>query len=499
MKSSARLFVFCALFFASLTALFAVGIFFVPSDKQNLRFSLLFCYVAVFCLALYILTRRTRSLIRKKLSVDSLTGLSTRDKFCEDVSKILKSKEKSGDGYSIVSLDVSKFRYISDVLGKESSEKLLALIARALKKNAPKDALLCRNYKDNFLVFIHATFQPIVEDIVVTMTDLKGEIGSLLPEYYTVDFSLGVYVVVDLQEDVSTMCDKANTAREFGKRGTSPKRISFYDAKMQADTENEKKIIFDMNRAFEDEEFVPFYQPKFRFSDAKVVGAEALVRWQHKDFGLISPDSFVPFFEKNGFIQKIDVAIFESVCRFLDKWNHSGKDGGCPEPITISCNLSRFQLYDPDVAKNYAKIASKYKIAPNKIELELTESLMMDNKARLLRAMNEIKKAGFGISVDDFGSGFSSLSLLKDIPATVIKLDKEFFANSTSSERDNVIVGSVIDMAKKLDLTTVAEGVEYEEQAESLRNMGCDIAQGFLYAKPMSESDFERLLHNSLD
>jgi EAL domain-containing protein (putative c-di-GMP-specific phosphodiesterase class I) len=290
-----------------------------------------------------------------------------------------------------------------------------------------------------------------------------------------------------------------------GKYSPTPSRISFYNEQMSINSEHEKEILFDMNRAFEAGEFIAYYQPKYDFQNEKIIGAEALVRWNHPDKGILEPGYFVPLFERNGFIAKIDLKIFEDVCIFLDKWNKSGKDGKCPYPITISCNLSRFQLYNPAFSDEYLKISSKYQIAPSKIELELTESLMMDNKKRLLKSMNEIKKAGFDISVDDFGSGFSSLALLKDIPASVIKLDKEFFANTehqakkdgdskNSAERDKIIVNSVIEMAKKLSMRTVAEGVEEKDQAEFLRKMGCDIAQGYLFAKPMSEEEFEMLL-----
>ena len=168
-------------------------------------------------------------------------------------------------------------------------------------------------------------------------------------------------------------------------------------------------------------------------------------------------------------------------------------------PIVISCNLSRVQLYNPDVANMYAEIAGKYQIAPCQVEIELTESLMMDNKERLLKAMNDIKNAGFTISVDDFGSGFSSLSLLKDIPANVIKLDKEFLNTEGENKKEKVIINSVINMAKELDLTTVAEGVEDQSQSDLLKSMGCDIVQGFFYARPMPEEQYESLLRNAVN
>lgn len=308
---------------------------------------------------------------------------------------------------------------------------------------------------------------------------------------------MAVYEIKNNKEDIESIIDKADTARKAGKVGINPRRICVFSSEMEDSSQNEKDIVFDMERALKENEFIVYYQPKFLFNSEKIIGAEALIRWNHKKRGLLTPSYFIPFFEKNGFIEKIDLLVFENVCQFLDRWNKSQKDKKEKQALTISCNLSRVQLYKPDVAKLYKDIASKYEIAPSTIEIELTESLMMDNKERLLKAMNEIKNAGFSISVDDFGSGFSSLSLLKDIPANVLKLDKEFLNSQNDTKKEHIIINSVINMAKELDMQTVAEGVEDKEQATVLKQMGCDIVQGFYYAKPMPTSDFNDLLKNS--
>ena len=167
-------------------------------------------------------------------------------------------------------------------------------------------------------------------------------------------------------------------------------------------------------------------------------------------------------------------------------------------PLTISFNLSRYHLYNPNLIKELKDIASKYDIGENRIEVELTESIMFDNQKKLIKVMNEIKKAGFLISVDDFGSGYSSLNLLKSMPADVIKLDKDFLSNAPENQKENIIIQSVIEMAKKLKIKTVAEGVETKLQSDMLKSIGCDIAQGFFYAKPMKESDFLDLLLKNL-
>lgn len=445
---------------------------------------------------------------KKKLDYDHITGLFSLAKFRREAQKILLSAKS--DEYSFVCIDIQNFQYLVDTLGRDTANAVLKVLGENFKKCAPKDAIVCRRYADNFVMLIHSTVLPVIEDYVLSMIEIVSKMGALLPLHYTLEFSSGVYAVKNTDEDIEVMIHKANSARKEGKDSIHPGRISVYDDELSINTEHEKEIIFDMNRAYEAGEFIAWYQPKFNFTDGSIIGAEALVRWNHHKKGILLPGYFVPLFEKNGFISKIDQKVFESVCKFLDKWNKSGKDGTCPRPLAISCNISRYQLYNPGFAQEYSEIAKKYQIAPSKIELELTESLMMDNKKRLLKAMNEIKAAGFDLSIDDFGSGFSSLSLLKDIPARVLKLDREFLANTISDtaddaptqnsekQKDRIIVSSVIDMAKKLKMTTVAEGVEEETQAKFLKETGCDIVQGFLYAKPMSEEEFTELLKKKL-
>ncbi len=437
------------------------------------------------------LTSKIQKTIAFLSAKDELTGLPNTAKFKKDAAEILKNAAPGE--YSIITLDICDFRYIIDSFGEENAQKIIQQLAFHFKEASPEGTIFCRNFMDNFTLLIRASLRVVLEDIIVNITSIDDALVDLVGDHYEIRYSVGVYVITDTKEDVQSMMNKSETARSIGKHSLTPYRIYYYTEEMRKETTREKEILRDMNRAFDNGEFVVYYQPKFDFSSGKVIGAEALIRWKHEEKGLLVPGEFVPFFEKNGFIQKIDILVFTDVCRFLDAWNKSGPDESCPYPITISCNLSRMGLYNPDMVETYKKIANKYQIAPSKIEIELTESLMMDNKRRLLAAMNEIQDAGFSISIDDFGSGFSSLSLLKDIPATVIKLDKEFL-NGTNNEKEYVIIKSVINMAKDLNIKTVAEGVEEKIQSEKLKELGCDIVQGFYYAKPMKKNDYIKLL-----
>ncbi|MEG0115771.1 MAG: EAL domain-containing protein, partial [Hydrogenoanaerobacterium sp.] len=228
--------------------------------------------------------------------------------------------------------------------------------------------------------------------------------------------------------------------------------------------------------------------------DGKIVGAEALIRWNHPQKGLIPPIMFVPIFEKNGFIKKIDLYVFEQTCQMFARWRNAGFGD---IPITVSVNLSRLHIHNTNLAEQLLEITQKYEIDPSLIELELTESMVFYNTVELIDTMHKLKSVGFKISVDDFGSGYSSLNLLKDLPADILKLDKAFLDGLESSDSNNagqMIIKKIIEMAQCLNLITVAEGVETAEQVKMLTQMGCNIAQGYYYAKPMPMKEFENLL-----
>ena len=433
---------------------------------------------------------------KTQVEYDDLTSLYSTKYFKHLVKEKLK-KAKPNE-YMILAVDINNFNYINDSFTNEIGNALLIELARHFDDicRSQSDAFCCRPASDNFIFFFKnpGDISNIEDFVCFKLTNVSDHVRKILPENYKLEFSSGVYYIVNLSEPVNTMMDKANQARKKGKEIYSTPRTYEYTIEMEHDIKMKRDIIFSMKSALENGEFEVYYQPKFRFTDEIIMGAEALIRWNSPKKGFLSPAQFVPLFEQNGFIKEIDFFVFEKVCKFLEEWNHCGKDGTCPQPLTISFNLSRRHLEDNDLVQTLKNIVSKYEIKPSHIEVELTESIVFDNPQKLVSTMNKIKQAGFSISVDDFGAGYSSLNLLKDLPADVIKLDKEFLSSAENTERKNVIINSVIDMAKKLHLTTVAEGVETESQSAMLKKMGCDIVQGFLYARPMQESQYKKLL-----
>lgn len=238
----------------------------------------------------------------------------------------------------------------------------------------------------------------------------------------------------------------------------------------------EKQIEKDMKKALKDNEFVVYYQPKVYAKTGKIYGAEALVRWKKND-KMIMPSVFIPIFERNKFILKLDLYIFERVCKDMKEWKENyGVD------VPISINVSRKHLVEKDFINDYAKIANKYGISTEKLDLEITESATIDSKIDMIKIMKEIKKAGFLISIDDFGTGYSSLNILHDMPIDILKIDKSFV--------DQNIVEDILNIAKKFKLKTIAEGVETKTQKEYLTEKGCDILQGYYYSKPLQKEEF---------
>ena len=284
--------------------------------------------------------------------------------------------------------------------------------------------------------------------------------------------------------------DKANIARKNAKDINSYYLCSnaYYNDIEHQKMMKEKDMENMMEKALEEEQFIVYLQPKVSLKTGKVIGSEALVRWDNPINGLIPPNDFIPFFEKNNFIVKLDMYVFEKVCQILRKWIDEGID-----VLPISVNLSRNHLQNSDFLKDYKNIQSKYQIPSELIEIELTETVVFENLEILRHIINEIHNCGYKCSMDDFGSGYSSLNVLKEIPVDILKLDKVFFGKE-NNQRANDIVESVIRLAKKLGMETIAEGIETIPQVELLRSMECDMIQGYVFSKPVPVDEFEKII-----
>ena len=304
--------------------------------------------------------------------------------------------------------------------------------------------------------------------------------------------SQGKYVIDNPSEVIEYMIDSVHSARNLGKTIYGDTIFEF-TKKMRKEKASKNTIVTMMELALKNKEFKVFYQPKAKMDDYSIVGAEALVRWFSDKSTMVFPNDFIPLFEENGFITSLDYYIFEAVCIFISENSKT-----LPIPF-ISINMSAATLLDDMIADKLTKITKKYNIDNRIIEIEITESAIVKDVEKAIEKIKALKKAGFIIALDDFGSGQSSLNRLKDLNIDVLKIDREFLTASLNDEKGKIIIKNIIRMAKEINIITVAEGVETKEHIEYLRSLDCDIAQGYYFGKPMNEQKFKELILNSND
>lgn len=414
---------------------------------------------------------------------DSITGYGTWDKFVLDAKSLLRHEYRR---YALVSFDIDKFKAINDMYGHEEGNRVLKLIADTVNRNLQDGETFSRINSDNYYILM----------LYSSDSDTARRIGSLIQaiEYEITEFvpvlSFGIYRITDKSVSIRRMGDLADIAKRTVKYGDAS-AYTFYSESMLEKMREEKRIENEMQTALDMHEFCVFYQPKVSL-DGKVnlTGAEALVRWI-KDGTVISPGKFIPLFEKNRFIVKLDYYIMDQVCQKIKQW-----ESYYPH-LLISVNMSRAHLRDPQFVEKLNDICLSHGVSTSSIEIEITESAAYGSLDVLTAVFKQLRDYGFHISIDDFGSGYSSLNMLKDLPADVLKIDRAFLAESNSNKRANDILGYVIRMAGSLGMHTICEGIETDEQAKLLGGLGCEMAQGFYFAKPMPSDSFEEILRGN--
>ncbi len=433
------------------------------------------------CIYIVISNNKKQKQLFEYAYIDSITKKGNIYYFRKKGQEML-DKEKSKENQYLLVLDINKFKMINKAYGYKTGDTILNGIGEELEQILGKQSLICRYSNDYFAVLFE-----YAEDIRKIVNTLVKNIESLKIDsnVYNLSVNMGIYKLTDADTNISVAMDKAIIAHSASK-GDVFDKFHIYDEKMEKELEKESKIEQEMYQALMNNEFKVYYQPKVYVQDEKLYGAEALVRWEHNG-KMVPPSEFVPLFEKNKFILKLDVYVFEQVCSDMKKWKEKyGK-----EPV-ISVNVSREHFLDEHFLEKYMLIATKNGINTNKIDLEITESATVEAGIDIIEIMNKMKKLGFLISIDDFGTGYSSLSTLQDMPADILKIDKSFVDRIGKNEKN--MIDYILTMAKELKLTTIAEGVETKEQRDYLLEKGCDIIQGYYYAKPMPEEEFEEYM-----
>lgn len=422
---------------------------------------------------------------------DDVTGLLTLDLFKKQAREIF-DKERDMVQYALICTDINHFERVNNIYGLKHADYTLVELASLLTTCSKTVRLCCRSVADHFIVLV--TYSDI-ERLKLLLKKLCEQfdtnMGESCPEALP-RLGLGVYLVQDIKEDVGKMVERANIARR-NLRLQKKTRISFYDAKVYQRMEKIKQIEKSMRKALEDNEFKVYIQPKYHLDTGRIVGAEALVRWIRRDGSMVYPDEFIPIFEKNGFIVELDFFMLDGVCQMISR--RLGRKKKC---VPISINQSRVLLRDKDYVSKVASVLAKNNTPPLYVELELTERILGSNLSDIANMMSKLKDLGIRWSIDDFGTGYSSLNLLKELPVDIIKIDKSFLDETEKSETSKIIIRKTVELTRELDKMVVCEGVETETQAAYLRNIRCDIAQGYLYARPMPMEEFEQLLDKEL-
>lgn len=419
---------------------------------------------------------------------DVLTGVYRIDAFKEEAQKLLDAGPK--ERMAVVYTDFSDFKYINDVFGYAYGDSILKKYGEILSGGLREGELCGRVSADNFVLLLHYQEKGEVADRQRAADERITFYMHNSFDRQTVPTSCGICCVEDVIEDlkIDGFLDRANFARKTVKNGTNANYV-YYNENIRNRLREEKDVESRMLEALDRREFTVYYQPKVELKTGRVACAEALVRWKTKDGKIIVPDQFIPVFESKYMIDRLDRYVFEEVCRFLRK---RIEEGGRVLPVSV--NVSRLQFYDQNFVERYVEIRDKYQIPPELLEIEFTESIAIDNSALLLRIVKRLREAGFACSIDDFGKGYSSLSLLKSLPVDILKIDRFFFTSDDNPERDMAVVQGIIELVHKFHIRIVAEGVESPGQVEYLRKAGCDYVQGYVFYRPMPQEDYERLI-----
>lgn len=415
---------------------------------------------------------------------DSLTGLYNRQHFLAVTQQMLAHSDPQ-KRYLLLHIDIKHFRLVNTLLGIDEGDRLLNFMAKQIQLlfGSTTGAVCCRMDADVFCVCT-----PIGEDAVLDAACMiKSRLSAYKPNYY-LESAIGVYRIEDRTLSVAIMCDHAAAAAALSK-GQYGASVMYYQKVMSDAAILEQNIMSEAPGALDSEQFEVYIQPKYDLEKNRHYGGEALARWNHPVNGLIAPAEFIPVFEKNGFIAKLDFYMWEHTCRLLRKWLDAGLH---PDPISV--NISRVNMYNPRLLEIIVALVRQNGISPHLLNLELTESAYMDNPVRMRQTVKKLQNAGFLVMLDDFGSGYSSLNTLTDMPVDVLKIEMRFLPSSQADSRRERILASVIRMAGWLEMKVVVEGVETVEQVHFLRDMGCDFVQGFYFAKPMPAAAYEQAI-----
>lgn len=423
--------------------------------------------------------------MRRMLYTDALTGYANYKALCEAAPKLLGNDPGR---YALAYLDMHQFKYINDTLGYAAGDEILSAISDTLNAFVEEDERFARVYADRFVLLLKSGEQ---EAFLCRLNDLSGRLERLSTGEFSVAnfvFSCGVYRLGEEACDIDMACDRANYAKDTSQNSFATSFV-FYDELMRRQIMDEKWLESSMQPALERGEFIPYYQPKVNVVTGAVVGAEAVVRWNHPERGILLPADFIPFLEKNGFVVHIDFAVFTEVCRCIREWIDAGKT-----PVPVSVNFSRRHIMEPDFADRLKAVADRFAVSCRLLEIEITETVAMDDLDIAADFVQSLKRHGFLISIDDYGTGYSSIAFLQKLPLDVLKLDKSFVDNAMQCKKARDIMRHLVTAMRDNRIRVLCEGIETQEQRNFIISQNCCFAQGYLYCGPVPRKEFEAYL-----
>lgn len=434
--------------------------------------------------------QESRQQIRQLSYFDPVTGLLNMGRFQEAAQEELATLEHEHRSGAVLRVNLNRFRYINESYGEAAGNELLISVAERISSELDEDVLICRSFADEFIVFLNRISNPLqIHTIASKLYDSLKQPFIMADGEISISFAMGISIFPDDGADVSVLLKHAELAMKEAKTEniSNPHYFDYYLMDKLIERMNMEKRL---PRALADGEFELFYQPKINAVTMEIIGMEALLRWNDPEKGMISPASFIPIAEECGFIVELGEWVLWEACRTNKRW----QDQGLPK-LPISVNVSAVQFKHPQFVQTVGTVLEKTGLAPEFLELEVTESLL--NEPALIKdRLDSLKGRGINLSIDDFGTGYSSIFYLKELPLQILKIDRTFIQNTPHSQRDSLLLRSIIQLGKSLGLTVLAEGVETEQQLKFLRENDCDQIQGYYYSRPVNCKAMTRMLED---
>jgi len=437
-----------------------------------------------------ILVKESKAEIDKMIHHDTLTGLPNRFLAKEFFNDVLIRARRTNGLATVIFLDLDHFKHINDSFGHQVGDEFLKHTANKLKNILRETDRICRHGGDEFLIILEVVQSE--KEITKIITKITEQIAKPFI-YEKLDVittcSLGVAIGPNDGDDFNTLLKKADLAmyhsKHLGRNG-----FNFYDETLNKNLQEHMEIVSDLHKAIEQNQFFLCFQPKFDFVTGEINSAEALIRWNHPTKGVIGPDVFIPVAESSGLIVQIGQWVIDAACEQCKKWQEFGF-----YTLEVSVNVSGVQFQRDNLEKVVERSLSNYLLPANKLELEITETILISDTEIINEKMAKLRALGVKFSIDDFGTGYSNLSYLKNMEVETLKIDQSFVKNCLVDEQDRAIINAIVQMANSLQLKTVAEGVEEEAVADYLKSIRCGSGQGFYWSKPLSADEFIAFLY----